>query len=159
MFGQIPPSSTAERPCQNIYRYEPLNKKVLSSELYSRFCYERQHHKTLLPAKLKILRTAKSRLIEQAKKRARIKRATLKLMKMPKIQKKLLYQQISNSLMNDIAQIRKNYSKEHQSWKDAYQNQTWADWLQQKAEKGDKDALTAMRYRNRKNSSNYSFWS
>ena len=38
---------------------------------------------------------------------------------------------------------------------DEHQNKTWADWLP-KAEKGDKEALTAMRYRSRKSISNYS---
>ena len=134
-----------------------MNKKVLGSELYANYCYEKQHNKTSVSAKLKILRIAKSKLIEQAKRRARIKRAALKLMKMPKIQKKFLYQQISKSLINDIAQIRKNYSKEHQSLIYARQNKTWVDWLRQKAERGDQEALAALRYRNRKNSSNYSF--
>ena len=78
----IPLSSKAEISSENIYRYEPLNKKVLGSELYAYYCYERQHNKTTLSEKFKILRTAKYRLIEKAKKRARIKRTALKLMKM-----------------------------------------------------------------------------
>ncbi|WP_262337506.1 LPD7 domain-containing protein [Legionella genomosp. 1] len=36
-----------------------------------------------------------------------------------------------------------------------HQNKTWADWLQQKAQQGDTEAITALRYRNRKKQSNY----
>ncbi len=154
--GFIPPAPNDEISTQNIYRYEPLNKKVLGSELYARFCYERQHNKTTRSEKINLLKTAKSRLIEKAKKHARIKRTAVKLMRMPRIQKKILYQQINKSLVSEIAQIRKNHSKEYQGLMDVHQNKTWADWLRQKAETGSKDALTAMRFRNRKNKSNYS---
>ncbi|WP_242602113.1 LPD7 domain-containing protein [Legionella yabuuchiae] len=37
-----------------------------------------------------------------------------------------------------------------------HQNKTWADWLRHQAELGDKDALMALRYRNRKNQNQYS---
>ncbi|HAT3986297.1 TPA: relaxase/mobilization nuclease domain-containing protein [Legionella pneumophila] len=152
----IPASTQAEAAAQNTYRYEPLNKTLSNSELYARYRDERLNNKTILADRLKTLRTAKTCAIEKAKKRARLKRKALKLMKMPVIQKKILYGQISKILMEEIAKIRNNYSTQRQQQIDGHQNRTWADWLRYKAENGDQDALTAMRSHNRKNKGKYS---
>ncbi|KTD64479.1 TraI/MobA(P) family conjugative relaxase [Legionella spiritensis] len=140
---------------QNIYRYEPLNKQVIGKEIYARYLHEREHGKTIFSEKLKNLREAKARLIDKAKRRGRIKRAALKLLKTSRTQKKYLYKQFSKTLLNDIEKIRQNYAKERRHMIDLHQNKTWADWLQQKAQQGDKEAITALHYRNRKNLSNY----
>ncbi|HBP6867974.1 TPA: relaxase/mobilization nuclease domain-containing protein [Legionella pneumophila] len=153
----IPSSFQAEADLQqNTYCYEPLNKALSNSELYARYRTERLTNKSILSEKLKTLRTAKTYAIEKAKKRARLKRKTLKLMKMSAIQKKLLYGQISKTLLNEIENIRNNHSIQRQQQIDGHQNRTWADWLKFKAENGDKDALTALRFQNRKNKSKYS---
>lgn len=89
-LGEFKPSPfSTERSRQNIYRYEPLNRKVIGSEIYARYLYEKEHGKTLLAEKLKHLREAKARLITKAKKRGRTKRAVLKLMKAPRTQKNI----------------------------------------------------------------------
>ncbi len=156
-LGEFKPSPfRTERSGKNIYRYEPLNRKVIGSEIYARYLHEREHGKTLLSQKLRHLREAKTRLIDKAKKRGRIKRAALNLMKASRTQKKYLYQQISKTLLNDIEKISQNYAKERKNLIDFYQNKTWADWLRHKAQGGDEEALTAMRYRDRKNQNNYS---
>jgi hypothetical protein len=155
-LGSFVPSYSEDNiPASNVYRYEPLNKKVLSSNLYAKYQYEKSHNKLFTSEKLKQLREAKARLIEKVKKRGRIKRASLKLMNLSKVQKKLLYQHINKTLLNDINNIRKNYAKERSRLIDSHQNKTWADWLKQKAQGGDQDALVAMRYRNRKNNHDY----
>ncbi len=142
---------------QNTYRYEPLHKTKSSMELYACYREERLNNKTILSGKLKTLRSAKARAIEAAKKRARLKRSALKLMKMPGIQKNYLYSKISQALLNEIEQIRNNYAKQRQQQMNDHQNRTWADWLRYKAEAGDKEALTALRFRNRKNQAKYTF--
>ncbi|HAU1766416.1 TPA: relaxase/mobilization nuclease domain-containing protein [Legionella pneumophila] len=147
--------SEGDAPESNVYRYEPLNKKVLGSELYATYKHEKSHNKYIISDKLKNLREARAKLIEKAKKRGRIKRATLKLMNLSKVQKKFLYSHINKTLLNEIDNIRKNYAKERSRLLDSHQNRTWADWLKQKAQEGDQDALLAMRYRNRKNNHNY----
>lgn len=139
----------------NVYRYEPLNKKVLGSNLYAKYQYEKSHNKLFTSEKLKQLREARVKLIEKAKKRGRIKRAALKLMNLSKVQKKYLYRHINKTLLNDIDNIRKNYVKERSRLIDSRQNKTWADWLKQQAQSGDQEALVAMRYRNRKNNHDY----
>ena len=155
-LGEFEPSPySMEKACQNIYHYEPLNKQVIGSEIYARYLHEREHDKIILSEKLKNLREAKTRLIDKAKRRGRIKRAALKLLKASRTQKKYLYKQISKTLLNDIEKIRQNYTKERNNLLDLHKKNAWADWLRYKAQQGDKDALTAMRYRNRKNQSNY----
>ena len=140
----------------NVYRYEPLNKKVLSSEIYARYLHEKSQGKAILSEKLKQIGHAKDKLIIKAKKKGRIKRTTLKLIKASRIQKKYLYKQISKSLLKDIEKINQNYKKERENLIEQHKNKTWADWLRDKAQEGDKEALNAMRYRNRKNSGYYS---
>ncbi|HAT3978654.1 TPA: relaxase/mobilization nuclease domain-containing protein [Legionella pneumophila] len=155
-LGEFEPSPyRMEKASQNVYRYEPLNKQVIGKEIYARYLHEREHGKTILSEKLKSLREAKTRLIDKAKKRGRIKRAALKLLKASRTQKKYLYKQISKTLLNDIEKIRQNYTKERNNLLDLHKKNTWADWLRYKAQQGDKDALTVMRYRNRKNQSDY----
>ncbi|OJX92424.1 MAG: conjugal transfer protein TraI [Legionella sp. 40-6] len=151
----VPSYSEGAPPASNVYRYEPLNKKVLGSALYAKYLHEKSHNKHFISGKLKNLREARAKLIEKAKKRGRIKRATLKLMNLCKVQKKFLYSHINKTLLNEIENIRKNYAKERSRLLNSYQNKTWADWLKQKAQSGDQDALVAMRYRNRKNKHDY----
>ncbi|HAT9142987.1 TPA: relaxase/mobilization nuclease domain-containing protein [Legionella pneumophila subsp. pneumophila] len=151
----VPSYSEGARPASNVYRYEPLNKKELGSALYAKYLNEKSHNKHFISDKLKNLREARAKLIEKAKKRGRIKRASLKLMNLSKVQKKFLYSHINKTLLNEIDNIRKNYAKERSRLSDSYQNKTWADWLKQKAQSGDQYALVAMRYRNRKNKHDY----
>ncbi|HAU1321518.1 TPA: relaxase/mobilization nuclease domain-containing protein [Legionella pneumophila] len=147
--------SEGDAPESKVYRYEPLNKKVLGSALYATYKHEKLHNKHIISDKLKNLGEARAKLIEKAKKRGRIKRATLKLMNLSKVQKKFLYSHINKTLLNEIDNIRKNYAKERSRLLYSHQNKTWADWLKQKAQSGDQDALVAMRYRNRKNNHDY----
>ncbi|ARM33601.1 TraI protein [Legionella longbeachae NSW150] len=139
----------------NVYRYEPLNKTIISSELYAQYQHEKGQIQNVRSAKLKHLREAKAKLIDKAKKRGRMKRTALKLMNLSRMSKKFLYQQINKTLLHDIESIRKNYTHVRHTLMENYQNKTWADWLQKKAQSGDQDALMAMRYHNRKNNSNY----
>ncbi|KTC72314.1 TraI protein [Legionella birminghamensis] len=151
----VPSYPEDDRPASNVYHYEPLNKKILGSALYAKYQHDKSHNKCFVSDKLKKLREARIKLIEKAKKRGRIKRAALKLMSLSKAQKKYLYQHINKTLLNEIENIRKSYVKERSQLLDSHQNKTWADWLKQKAQGGDQDALMAMRYRNRKNKYDY----
>ncbi|HAU1368073.1 TPA: relaxase/mobilization nuclease domain-containing protein [Legionella pneumophila] len=151
----VPSYSEGDAPESNVYRYEPLNKKILGSALYATYKHEKSHNKHIISDKLKNLREARAKLIEKAKKRGRIKRSTLKLMNLSTVQKKFLYSHTNKTLLNEIDSIRKNYAKERSKLLDSHRNKTWADWLKQKAQEGDQEALVAMRYRNRKNNHDY----
>lgn len=151
----VPSYSEDDGPASNVYHYEPLNKKILGSALYAKYQHEKSHNKSFVSDKFKKLREARTKLIEKAKKRGRIKRAALKLMNLSKAQKKYLYHHINKTLLNEIENIRKSYAKERSQILGSHQNKTWADWLKQKAQGGDQDALMAMRYRNRKNKHDY----
>ena len=155
-LGEFEPlHSITNLSLSNTYRYEPLNKSFINSELYAQYQHEKTQIQNVRSAKLKQLRDARAKLIDKAKKRGRMKRTALKLMNLSRMSKKFLYQQISKTLLHDIEKIRKNYTHARHSLLENYQNKTWADWLQKKAQSGDKDALMGMRYRNRKNNSNY----
>lgn len=155
-LGEFEPLITISNTySSNRYHYEPLDKKMLDSALYEQYQREKCHSKNRLSTKLKHLGVAKAQLIEKAKKRGRIKRGALKLMKLSKMNKKFLYQQISKTLLHDIEKIRNNYKHARYRLIDSHQNKTWMDWLKQKAQAGDNEALTALRYRNRKSNSHY----
>ncbi|WP_412757893.1 TraI/MobA(P) family conjugative relaxase [Legionella bozemanae] len=155
-LGEFEPlPSITNLSSSNVYRYEPLNKTFISSELYDQYQHEKAQSQNVRSAKLKHLREAKAKLIDKAKKRGRMKRIALKSMNLSRMSKKYLYQQINKALLHDLQHIRKNYMHARHSLMANYQNKTWADWLQKKAQSGDQDALMAMRYRNRKNNSNY----
>ncbi|WP_019234649.1 TraI/MobA(P) family conjugative relaxase [Legionella anisa] len=147
----VPSYPEDDRPASNVYHYEPLNKKVLGTNLYAKYQYEKSHNKCFVSDQLKKLREARTKLIEKAKKRGRIKRVALKLMNLSKAQRKYLHQHINKTLHNEIENIRKNYAKERGQLLNSHQKKTWADWLKQQAQGGNQDALMAMRCRNRKN--------
>lgn len=88
-FGAFKPASYYESIPQNVYRYEPLNSQAKSSELYARYRQEREKNKTVYAEKLNKIRASKIRLIEKAKQRGRVKRAALRLLNMPRSEKKI----------------------------------------------------------------------
>lgn len=152
----VPFSGSENIATSNCYRYEPLNIKLLDSKLYEIYQLERVHRNAIRTERLKQLRLAKGLLIERTKRGSRIKRAALKLMNFSRTNKKFLYQRLNKKLLEDIANIQKNYSNVRARIIDKYENKTWSDWLKNKAQTGDQASLTALRYQNRKNKNRYS---
>ncbi|MCW8452569.1 TraI/MobA(P) family conjugative relaxase [Legionella quinlivanii] len=128
------------------YALRPLQQGIKANSLYKKYLVEKETHYKLMRDKLVVLRDKKNRLIEQAKTKGKLKRATVKLVNGSREEKKLLYESIHQSLKNDIRQVMKHYRQDCKYEVERYKSCTWADWLQKKAEKGDEDALTLMRY-------------
>ena len=95
----------------------------------------------------KIARDHKNRLIEEAKRSAKLKRAATKLMGNSRAEKKFLYALTSTALRNKIKNINEQYRQDKETLFKKYQPQQWADWLRRKATEGDTEALAALRAR------------
>lgn len=147
-FGTFaPPSYTdAERPKRS-YEARPVRSRIDTTLLFTLYKTEQQGMGANRTKEWKITRDHKNRLIEEAKRSAKLKRAATKLMGNSREEKKLLYSLTSTALRNKIKNINEQYRQDKEILFKKYQPQQWADWLRRKATEGDTEALAALRAR------------
>jgi Relaxase/Mobilisation nuclease domain/Large polyvalent protein-associated domain 7 len=147
-FGTFEPSTEhgSDRPAKK-YEQKPLRSRVDTAELYTRYKHEMSAMNPLRAVELNRVIRRKSRLIEDAKRSGRLKRATLKLIKGHRTTKRILYAQISHTLKDEISRINQSYLNGRQAIYRQYTRLAWADWLKQQAIGGDQEALAALRGR------------
>ena len=124
--------------------------RINTTELYTRYQKEQSDSKLHCSTEIALARKQKNQLIESAKRKGRFKRAAIKLLAGSKLNKKLLYALTSKTLKEDINQARAKYSKKREVIYNKFQNATWIDWLQRKALDGEKEALAALRSREKR---------
>jgi Relaxase/Mobilisation nuclease domain/Large polyvalent protein-associated domain 7 len=152
-FGTfVPMEEKAKEKIKVKARYveKPISKGYDTTELYALY---KRHQAQAVEARIKTQATAKERkasLIKSAKLSAKAKREALKLMKISKESKKILYKAISNSLMKRLGDIHKDYRKGNQLIYERCKQQTWADWLRTQALAGNEQAVKALRARSYK---------
>jgi molybdopterin converting factor small subunit len=129
------------------YDKQPMRSKVNTVELHARYKHEQQNSMANRADEWAKAVARKNRLIEDAKRSGRLKRATIKISGAPAMGKRLMYAAASATLRADIAAINKQYKQDRQEIYEKYQRRTWADWLRSEALKGDKEALEALRGR------------
>jgi len=129
------------------YAKQPMRSKINTVELHARYKNKQQSSKVGRAYEWAKAIAKKNRLVEDAKRAGRLKRAAIKISGAPGIGKKLMYAATSATLQADIAAINKQYMQERQEIYEKYQSATWADWLRSEATKGDKEALEALRGR------------
>jgi Relaxase/Mobilisation nuclease domain/Large polyvalent protein-associated domain 7 len=129
------------------YQKQPIRIRIDTTQLYAQYQSEQQTKAATKTTESIQSRNNKARLIEAAKRAARLKRATIKLMNGPGVNKKLLYAIVSQSLQADLEKIHRQYHQEKQATQAQCQRQAWADWLRTKATEGSTDALQALRAR------------
>ena len=147
-FGNFEPSTeiSSGRPTKQ-YQPKPLRSRVDTAGLYARYKHEMSAMNPLRAVELSRAIQRKQRLIEDAKRSGRFKRATLRLIKGQRTTKRILYAQISLSLRDEICKINQSYLNERQAIYRQYTRLAWADWLKQQAISGDQEALAALRAR------------
>jgi hypothetical protein len=147
-FGTFaPPSYTdGERPKRS-YEARPVRSRIDTTLLFTLYKTEQQGVGANRTKEWKITRDHKNRLIEEAKRSAKLKRAATKLMGNSREEKKLLYSLTSTALRNKIKNINEQYRQDKEILFKKYQPQQWADWLRRKATEGDTEALAALRAR------------
>lgn len=147
-FGAFASSfhTETEKP-QRSYEARPVRSRVDTTLLFARYKTEQQGMGANRTREWKIARDHKNRLIEEAKRSAKLKRAATKLMGNSREEKKLLYSLTSTVLRNKIKNINEQYRQDKETLFKKYQPQQWADWLRRKATAGDTEALAALRAR------------
>nr|BCU00354.1 relaxase/mobilisation nuclease domain-containing protein [uncultured bacterium] len=131
------------------YEGKPIHRadSAATTELYARYKAEQGiqvHARTSAWGSAKV---RKDKAVEAAKRTGRLKRAAIKLLSGPGVNKKLLYALVSKALHADIQKANTQYLAERQSIHGQYSKKAWADWLQAKAKEGDQAALKALRGR------------
>jgi hypothetical protein len=77
----------------------------------------------------------------------RLKRAGLKLIVMPRVAKKMMYEALANAMRDEIAEIKRKSAQECKVVGQACRQLQWVDWLRQQAASGEPDALALLRRR------------
>lgn len=137
----------SEKESARSYHKSPMPSRINTVELFARY---KEAQKTGAVGRATSWAQAsarKKRLIENAKRNGRLKRLAIRLISGPGVVKKVLYSAASKTLRGEIENIHTQYLKERQEAFNRYRRETWADWLQAEAVRGDEEALAAMRAR------------
>ncbi|GGE90588.1 hypothetical protein GCM10008020_39450 [Massilia psychrophila] len=129
------------------YEKKPMRSKVNTVELHARYKHVQQSATSARAIEWGRAIARKNRLIEDAKRAGRLKRAAIKISGAPGIGKKLMYAATSKTLIAEIDRINRQYLKERQEIYAKTTRVAWADWLREQAIGGDQEALEALRGR------------
>ncbi len=142
-FGPIQPTPEERAALKPRRRYEkkPLSVQIRRSSTPS----TSPRRRTWRPARRRTeqVRAHKERRIEAAMCTVRLRRAALKLAKMPRNTKKLRYRPLANALRDDISEIRRACRREYQDISQKFRRRQWVDWLRHQAGTGNADALAS----------------
>lgn len=150
-FGAFVDEERKHRPKpKKQYIEKPLSKGYDTTELYA--LYKRQQDKSaqVRVDAMALAKEKKARKIKSAKLTAKVKRDSLKLMKLSSDSKRRLYSLISHSLVKNISNINADYRNSTQTIYSRCKKQVWADWLRTQAMNGNEQAIAALRGRSGK---------
>lgn len=158
--GRRPPARSKGRPHQSLssvpslqidsgkhYSKRPLKSRIDTTELYALYRDDQAAVRAERMQQVRLLRLARDKAVEEAKRRSAVRRAAIKLMGGSAATKKLLYAQAFKSLQADLANVRAEHDKTKAQINSSYKPRQWADWLQTKAKQGNEEALQALRAR------------
>jgi len=153
-FGSFQQESTTQKTqAQRRYEPRPLKVRVDTTKLYARYIAEQRLTAAARAQTWAEVRGRRHRLIETAKRTAKLKRAVIKLVGGSAQSKRLLYALVSKSLRDNIAHINQKCRSDKESAHRLHRRMTWADWLRAQAIQGDRHALAALRAREASQSS------
>ncbi|HEX8885913.1 MAG TPA: TraI/MobA(P) family conjugative relaxase, partial [Noviherbaspirillum sp.] len=142
-----PQASRSAEPPAKTYAKQPLPCSIDTTALYARYRQVQQQAGARGTAERAAARASKERQIEAVQQRARLKRASIKLLTGPGLARRMLYRGTSKTMRDAIDMIQKNYQKQREAITSRYQRRTWLDWLRAQALAGDRLALAALRAR------------
>lgn len=129
------------------YRKDPIRLRVNTVELYARYQAEQQGLSAARGDALQLARERRDRLLDAAKRSGRLRRATIKVVGESRANKKLLHALASKALRDEIGAIHRQYQQERSALMAEHARRSWADWLRQQAQRGNGEALMALRAR------------
>ncbi len=148
-FGQFNSSCPTPTTKTKEYRCQPMNKTLSSSQLYTLYLEETLQKREAFSEQVSVLRHTKSRAVDKAKSRAKLKRTAIKLTRASRLEKKVLYKLVGNKLRSEINKAHKQYKNDYNKLSVQYKHIAWSDWLPQQALAGNSEALDVMRRKNR----------
>jgi hypothetical protein len=148
-FGPFQGAPEQEAALKAGRRYEkrPLGLRPRTAKLYAQYQAAQAQVATIRARERERVRERRERRIEAAMRNVRLKRAALKLAKMPRQAKKLMYGALTRALRDEISEIKRESRQEFMSVSQKYRRCQWVDWLRHQAGRIDLDALALLRRR------------
>ena len=148
-FGPFEPwpgdGKDAGRPVRQ-YMPQPRRSRADTAGLYARYQAEQRDLAALRRTEGSRARDRRTRLIEAARRRGRLKRAAIRLVS-GHLARKVLYAATHRTLAAEIEQIHKAHLRERRQIQDRCKPQAWEPWLRARATEGDDEARQALRAR------------
>ncbi|MGX9221688.1 TraI/MobA(P) family conjugative relaxase [Massilia varians] len=145
-FQPAPEQEVTQKPARQ-YEKRPLGLHPRTAKLHAQYQAAQAQAKEIRAREWERVRARKERRIETAMRSVRLKRAALKLAKMPFNAKKLMYVALASALREEISEIKRESMQERLSISQKCRRRQWIDWLRHQAGVGNKEALTVLRGR------------
>ncbi|WP_373991706.1 TraI/MobA(P) family conjugative relaxase [Duganella sp. BuS-21] len=150
-FGGFEPETATsdEQTPSRSYEGKPIGFANDTAPLYERYKSGREQWAQggMKEQELAVARDRKDHLIAGAKRHAKLKRSAIKHLRLGRFTKKILYATVSRSLTAAIEQAHQQHAAERRQIGQKCRRLTWADWLRAEAQRGNADALEALRSR------------
>lgn len=146
-LGPFVPGPAGVEDGRGTYARRPLRLGVPTNALYARYQEQQHDAASVSTGMLAGARARHKRLIAEAKRTGRLKRAAIRMIACGPLAKRILYAAVSKTLAADIARINGNYLAERRAIRSQHGRMAWADWLRTRAQAGDAQALAALRAR------------
>ncbi len=129
------------------YRKEPTQK---AAALYDQYKTDRQRYQHQKKGEKQRLIQKKNAAVARIKVQSKSQRYLINVGIGSRAVKKLLYNQAYQQMQGQILSVRQNHKKQMDKLQQARPALTWLDWLQHQAQRGNTDALAALRKHRRK---------
>lgn len=146
-LGPFVPGPACVADGRGTHTRRPLRLGVPTNALYARYQEQQHDAVSVRTGVLAGARAQHKRLIAEAKRKGRLKRAAIRMIACGPLAKRILYAAASKTLAADIARINGNYLAERRAIRSQHGRMAWADWLRTRAQAGDAQALAALRAR------------
>lgn len=146
-LGPFVPGPAGVADGRGTHARRPLRLGVPTDALYARYQEQQHDAVSVRTGVLAGARAQHKRLIAEAKRKGRLKRAAIRMIACGPLAKRILYAAASKTLAADIARINGNYLAERRAIRSQHGRMAWADWLRTRAQAGDAQALAALRAR------------
>jgi hypothetical protein len=145
-YQRSPLSHHPSQPGQAVEQIK-ITTKITRVALFATYQCETTKRTTLRNGLLLTARNHHKDQIQQAKAKAAHKRRWIKALTQPGLSKKLLLGLVSKALQAEISRINADYKAKRQRLYRQHTQQSWLDWLQQQALRGNRDTLQLLRQR------------
>lgn len=146
-LGPFVPGPAGVADGRGTHARRPLRLGVPTNALYARYQEQQHDAVSVRTGVLAGARARHKRLIAEAKRTGRLKRAAIRMIACGPLAKRILYAAVSKTLAADIARINGSYLAERRAIRSQHGRMAWADWLRSRAQAGDAHALAALRAR------------